>query len=142
MYYFVLEWSYKNIIITGKQGTQNQTSAPINPSEPSKITVQVSPKNITFPENTATLTAFPIPDAPKEYPYSYEWILINEEDKEGAEATKKVGVLASKNEQQLKLSGLEEGTYQFKVTVMGTQPAPAGSKGEAIGVVTVFPGVL
>ena len=49
-------------------------------------------------------------------------------------------MLASKNEKQLKLSKLEEGTYQFKVTVTGSQPAPAGSKGEAIGVVTVFPG--
>ena len=48
--------------------------------------------------------------------------------------------MASKNEQQLKLSKLEKGTYQFKVTVTGREPEPTGSKGEAIGVVTVFSG--
>ena len=44
------------------------------------------------------------------------------------------------NQQQLKLSKLEEGRYEFKVTVVGSEPAPVGSKGEAIGVVTVLSG--
>ena len=48
--------------------------------------------------------------------------------------------MESKTEQQLKLSKLEEGEYKFKVTVTGTDPASLDSKGEAVGIVTVFPG--
>ena len=50
--------------------------------------------------------------------------------------------MESKSEQQLKLSKLEEGTYKFKVTVIGSQSDKEVSKGEAIGIVTVFPGKL
>ena len=48
--------------------------------------------------------------------------------------------MESKTEQQLKLSKLEEGEYKFKVTVTGSDPASLDSKGEAVGIVTVFPG--
>ena len=121
-----------------EDGPQNPTETPLGPSEPAKITVQVNPKTITLPTNTATLTAFPIPDAPPGYPYSYEWILV--EDKNVKDGKQKAGDMFSNNEQQLKLSKLEEGTYKFKVVVAGSYPAPAGSKGEAIGVVTVISG--
>ena len=102
-----------------------------------KITVQVHSKNITLLINTATLTAYPIPDEPPGEPYSYEWAIIDEEDGKG-----RSGVMESKSEQQLKLSKLEEGVYKFKVTVLGSKPTPMGYRlsGEAIGVVTVFPG--
>ena len=48
--------------------------------------------------------------------------------------------MESKSEQQLKLSKLEEGTYKFKVTVVGSKSEKIVSKGEAVGIVTVFPG--
>ena len=48
--------------------------------------------------------------------------------------------MESKTEQQLKLSKLEEGEYMFKVAVTGTDPDSLESKGEAVGIVTVFPG--
>ena len=130
----------KSSNILDEQGTPNELQTTASPTAPEKITVQVNPKNITLPINTATLTAFPIPDAPKENPYSYEWTLIDDKHEETGDVKKRAGVMDSKNEQRLKLSKLEEGTYQFKVTVTGTQPVPAGSKGEAFGVITVFPG--
>ena len=85
---------------------------------PAKITVQVHSKNITLPLNTATLTAYSIPDAPEDYPYSYEWSLIDDENKDNGQEAGRSGVMESKSEQQLKLSKLEEGTYKFKVTVV------------------------
>ena len=97
-------------------------------------------KNITLPISTTTLTAYPIPDAPNDNPYSYEWALIDDENVDGGDGKGRSGVMESKTEQQLKLSKLEEGTYKFKVTVVGSQPSPQGSSGEAVGVVTVFPG--
>ena len=107
-------------------------------SVPGKITVQVHSKNITLPINIATLTAYPLPDAPLDHPYTYEWILIDEVpavlDGKGRE-----GSMESKTEQQLKLSKLEEGIYKFKVTVTGSEPI--ASTGTAIGVVNVFPGI-
>ena len=93
-----------------------------------------------MPISTTTLTAYPIPEAPIDDPYSYEWALINEESGEGGEGKGRSGVMESKTDQQLKLSKLEEGIYKFKVTVVGSQPPSLGSRGEAIGVVTVFPG--
>ena len=48
--------------------------------------------------------------------------------------------MESKSEQQLKLSKLEEGTYKFKVTVVGSKSEKIVSKGEAVGIVTGFPG--
>ena len=108
-------------------------------SGPGKITVQVHSKNITLPLNTATLTAYSIPDAPENNPYSYEWTLIDDENKEDGQDGRS-GVMESKSEQQLKLSKLEEGTYKFKVTVIGSQSDKIVSKGDAIGIVTVFPG--
>lgn len=116
-----------------------QEAANEGSSDPGKVTVQVHSKNITLPISTTTLTAYPIPDAPKDDPYSYEWALIDEENVEGSEGKGRSGVMESKTDQQLKLSKLEEGIYKFKVTVVGSQPSPLGSKGEAIGVVTVFP---
>ena len=113
------------------------------PPASGKITVQVHSKNITLPSNTATLTAFPIPEEPKDHPYTYEWSIIDDEigKEEGKEEGKgRSGVMESKTEQQLKLSKLEEGEYKFKVTVTGTDPASLESKGEAVGIVTVFPG--
>ena len=108
-----------------------------------KIAVQVYFKNITLPSNTATLTAFPIPEEPKEHPYTYEWSIIDDEigkEESGGEGKGRSGVMEGKTEQQLKLSKLEEGEYKFKVTVTGTDPASLESKGEAVGIVTVFPG--
>ena len=113
------------------------------PPASGKITVQVHSKNITLPSNTATLTAFPIPEEPKDHPYTYEWSIIDDEigKEEGKEEGKgRSGVMESKTEQQLKLSKLEEGEYKFKVTVTGTDPASLELKGEAVGIVTVFPG--
>ena len=107
---------------------------------PAKITVQVHSKNITLPLNTATLTAYSIPDAPEDYPYSYEWSLIDDENKDDGKEAGRSGVMESKSEQQLKLSKLEEGTYTFKVTVVGSKSEKIVSKGEAVGIVTVFPG--
>ena len=107
---------------------------------PAKITVQVHSKNITLPLNTATLTAYSIPDAPEDSPYSYEWSLIDDESKDNGQEAGRSGVMESKSEQQLKLSKLEEGTYKFKVTVVGSKSEKIVSKGEAVGIVTVFPG--
>ena len=107
---------------------------------PGKITVQVHSKNITLPLNTATLTAYSIPEAPEDTIYSYEWTLIDDENKGDGQDSGRSGVMESKSEQQLKLSKLEEGTYKFKVTVVGSQSEKVVSKGEAIGTVTVFPG--
>ena len=112
----------------------------LDSSDPGKITVQVHSKNITLPISTTTLTAYPIPDAPKDDPYSYEWALIDDETVEGGEGKGRSGVMESKTDQQLKLSKLEEGIYKFKVTVVGSQSSSQGIRGEAIGVVTVFPG--
>ena len=109
-------------------------------SGPGKITVQVHSKNITLPLNTATLTAYSIPDAPENNPYSYEWTLIDDESKGEGQEDGRSGVMESKSEQQLKLSKLEEGTYKIKVTVIGSQSDKIVSKGDAIGIVTVFPG--
>ena len=90
--------------------------------------------------NTATLTAYSIPDAPEDSPYSYEWSLIDDESKDNGQEAGRSGVMESKSEQQLKLSKLEEGTYKFKVTLVGSKSEKIVSKGEAVGIVTVFPG--
>ena len=44
------------------------------------------------------------------------------------------------NKEQQNVSNIDEGSYPFKVTVTGRQPAAGGSEGEAIELVTIFPG--
>lgn len=104
-------------------------------SDPAIITVTVLPKNIVLPTNTTTLTATCSPIAPTEVLYKYEWTLI---DCEGVNEL--LVEFSGQNEQEFKLANLQEGTYKFKVNVFSSQFALDGLEGEAIGVVTVFPG--
>lgn len=96
------------------------------------ITVEVVSKNITLPDNTATLTAYALPEAPSGSPYSYEWTLTSEGSMKGE--------MENKSQMMLKVSKLEEGTYTFKVKV--TSQAVPGLVGEATASVNVFPGKI
>ena len=74
------------------------------PQKQQQLTVSVLSKNITLPENSASLTAYAIPKAAagEGSDYTYEWSLVgNTADADGTmEDTKK---------QQLKLSNLKAG---------------------------------
>ena len=92
-----------------------------------KVEVQVHSKQISLPENKATLTAFAIPEPVPPNFYNYEWNLISGQ---------KSGLMENRQNQTLSLSQLVEGTYQFKVTVSGGSPPVFG---EGLGNITVLP---
>ena len=81
------------------------------------VEVQVYSKTITLPDNKATLSAFAIPEPSPKNDYKYEWTLISGEIS---------GVMENRQNQTLSLSQLEEGIYQFKVTVSGGNPPVIG----------------
>ncbi len=93
-----------------------------------QVVVEVQNRNITLPENKATLTAFSIPEPPPGVEYDYEWILLSKQ---------KNGEMENARNQTLSLTHLEEGTYQFQVTVTGGRPP--GVHGVGLGNVTVLP---
>ena len=91
------------------------------------VEVQVHSKTITLPENKATLSAFAIPEPKSPNSYNYEWNLITNQLS---------GVMENRENQTLSLSQLDEGTYQFKVSVSGGNPP---IRGQGFGNVTVLP---
>lgn len=103
--------------------------APTPTAPPVAIAVSVASKQIQLPQNSASLAAYPVPTETLENPYKYEWKLVT---MTGGSQT---AVEENSNTQTLKLSSLEEGVYQFKVTV--TSRTPAGY-GEALANVTVL----
>lgn len=104
-------------------------------------------KEIQLPTNEASLTASCIPTAPEDKPYSYEWQLVaytrkgaagngggNGANDNSAKDQSEAGNMQNSHSQQLQLTELEEGEYQFKVKVTGDNVI-----GEARGNVTVLP---
>jgi len=100
---------------------------PVTTPSPKTITVSVASKTITLPENSAHLAAYSVPQETSENPYKYQWRMVS-----GASS----GTEADSATATLKLSALEEGVYQFKVTVSSGSPV---SYGEAFANVTVLP---
>ena len=92
------------------------------------VEVQVYSKNITLPENKATLSAYAIPEPDSNNKYSYEWTLIS--------GPSQSGLMENQNMQTVSLAQLQEGTYQFRVVVSGGNPEVHGI---GLGNVTVFP---
>uniref|UniRef100_A0A0K2TVX1 Dyslexiaassociated protein KIAA0319like proteinlike [Bombus impatiens] n=1 Tax=Lepeophtheirus salmonis TaxID=72036 RepID=A0A0K2TVX1_LEPSM len=101
------------------------TVASTKTPEPTRITVEISSKNITLPKNSASLTAFAIPEASNGEKYEYEWVLISNQTS---------GVMENGNNPTLTVKNLIQGTYRFKVVVRGKSVI-----GDAFGNITVFP---
>lgn len=92
------------------------------------LTVSVAPKKVQLPDNEVTLAAFTIPDEKATMShYSYAWTLVDQ-PKGGSTGN------MNQNGATVKLTGLTEGEYRFKVTVNGTS-----AYGEGFGNVTVLP---
>ncbi|CAB4064179.1 unnamed protein product [Lepeophtheirus salmonis] len=106
------------------QCTKAYINVPSTP-EPTRITVEISSKNITLPKNSASLTAFAIPEASNGEKYEYEWVLISNQTS---------GVMENGNNPTLTVKNLIQGTYRFKVVVRGKSVI-----GDAFGNITVFP---
>ena len=111
------------------QGFQRNENGICIESQPQiqQVEVQVHSKNITLPDNKATLSAYAIPE-PANNEYSYEWTLIS--------GPSDSGLMENRQMQTVSLKQLQEGTYQFKVVVSGGNP-PVHGIGQ--GNVTVFP---
>lgn len=93
------------------------------------LSVSVVPKTVQLPVNEASLSAFPVPDEQASgVAYNYSWSLIGQP--KGAIN----GTMSDKTKNEIQLSNLSEGVYQFKVVVLGR-----GWEGEAIANVTVLP---
>ena len=92
------------------------------------VEVQVHSKNITLPENKATLSAYAIPGPDSNNEYDYNWSLISGPSQSGEMSNRKM--------QTVSLSQLQEGTYELKVMVSGGNPEVHGI---GFGNVTVFP---
>ena len=79
---------------------------------PKPLTVSVLSKEITLPDNSAVLTAHAVPE-PKGGGeggggYQYEWMLINDGDKQ-----QKAGNMKNGQEDQLTVTDLKEGVYRW-----------------------------
>lgn len=114
-----------------KDGCEVNTTNPPVPSttpvpETINIAVSVANKTIRLPVSEETLTAFTVPSPTPTNPYTYHW----------QAQTKLPGQESDPNSETLKLSGLGEGVYVFKVTVRSLTPA---GQGEAMANVTVLP---
>lgn len=93
------------------------------------LSVSVVPKTVQLPVNEASLSAFPVPDEQASgVAYNYSWSLIGQP--KGAIN----GTMSDKTKNEIQLSNLSEGVYQFKVVVLGR-----GWAGEAFANVTVLP---
>lgn len=98
-------------------------------SLPRHLSVSVVPKTVQLPDNQATLSAFPVPDEQTSgVAYNYSWSLIGQP--KGAIN----GTMSDKTKNEIQLSNLSEGVYQFKVIVLGR-----GWEGDALANVTVVP---
>jgi len=106
---------------TTTAATTTTTLAPV-----ASLAVSVASKTVTLPVNAEHLTAYSVPEDSEDNPYKYEWKLVS---------GKKTGSMKDSSTQTLQLSGLEEGIYQFSVTV--TSPATA-TTGQAFANVTVL----
>lgn len=94
-----------------------------------QLSVSVVPKTVQLPVNEASLSAFPVPDEQASgVAYNYSWSLIGQP--KGAIN----GTMSDKTKNEIQLSNLSEGVYQFKVIVLGR-----GWAGEAFANVTVLP---
>ena len=111
----------------GFERNLNEISVQIQPIV-TPIEVQVHSKNITLPENKATLSAYAIPEPDANDKYNYEWTLIS--------GPSDSGLMENRQMQTVSLKQLQEGTYLFKVVVSGGNPEVHGL---GFGNVTVFP---
>ncbi len=104
-------------------------------------------KEVQLPKHEATLTAYAIPKpAEGAAPYSYEWKLLSFTKRGGPSSPSDAGALKEKegsmknaHSPQLELSGLEQGVYQFRVTVDGGGAGAHAMHGEALANVSVLP---
>ncbi len=105
-------------------------------------------KEVQLPKHEATLTAYAIPKpAEGAAPYSYEWKLLSFTKRGGPSSPSDAGALKEKegsmknaHSPQLELSGLEQGVYQFRVTVdAGGDAGAHAMHGEALANVSVLP---
>jgi len=108
--------------------TTTTIKVPVTPSpvlEVVTIPVSVVNKTIYLPEKSATLTAYAV-GVSKNQTFKYEW----------KTQTNLPGTESNANSETLKLSGLSEGVYIFKVAISSTSPI---GYGEAMANVTVLP---
>ena len=103
-----------------------------SPATPKKIVVQVISKEVQLPKNEATLTAFAVPEAE----YEYEWKLLSFHATSTSPTESDTARMTNAHSQELQLADLQQGTYQFRLTV--TNPEDAGYA-EALANVTVLP---
>lgn len=103
-------------------------SAEIDPKM-NHLSVSVVSKTVQLPDNTATLSAFPVPDeATSGVTYNYSWSLISQPSGDVN------GTTSDKTKSEIELTNLSEGLYRFKVVVSGK-----GWKGETYANITVLP---
>lgn len=93
------------------------------------LSVSVVSKTVQFPDNKATLSAFPVPDEQTSgVSYNYSWSLISQPSGDVN------GTTSDKTKSEIELTSLSEGLYQFKVVVSGK-----GWRGETFANITVSP---
>lgn len=85
-------------------------------------------KVVQLPENSISLSAFAVPKEAEGEQYKYEWTLITHP------AADETGTMTDSNSPTMKLSGLKEGLYTFKITV-----SSESATGESYVNVTVLP---
>ncbi|XP_059086582.1 dyslexia-associated protein KIAA0319-like protein [Tigriopus californicus] len=114
-------------VTTPSSNTAASSSTSTTQATPIQLTVQVTSKVVTLPDDSTILTAYAIPEAPTNRSYKYEWKL--EKGNPG-------GTMENSHAAQLKLNHLVEGVYSFRVVVSGDDPPASGG---ALGNVTVLP---
>ena len=88
------------------------------------ISHQVISKEVQLPTDSVMLTAFAVPERPKDGPdpYAYEWRLVSYTKPNGKTATQgemaDAGNMKNSHSQQLQLSDLEQGGYQVMTMVL------------------------
>lgn len=94
-----------------------------------QLSVSVVSKTVQLPDNTVTLSAFPVPDEQTSgVPYNYSWSLISQPSGDVN------GTTSDKTKSEIELTNLSEGLYRFQVIVSGK-----GWKGETYANITVLP---
>ncbi|KAE8624216.1 hypothetical protein XENTR_v10005867 [Xenopus tropicalis] len=116
-------------VISGNSSTQPTTQPTSTPAAvTNKLVVSAGDSvEVTLPKNEVQLNAFVVPEPPEGKTYTYDWRLITH-------PTDYSGEMEGKHSQELKLSKLTAGLYEFKVIVKGEN-----AHGEGFVNVTVNP---
>ena len=123
-------------LIAVKIGNIDLEDASTELMKPIEISVNVLPTYVNLPCEDITLSTTLGSRAPKEYAYTYDWDI---KDNETGTGSMKYSV---KTKKSLEISELKEGSYPLVVTVKCNHPEPNGSEGKYKGNFLVYPGTI